>query len=210
MIPHPVAVPPYVDDVAVMDQPVDQGCSHDLVLTADHVVRNQARVRVMNTSGQNLRIGQSSCIMRHQAADVAAIILPAGTWKDAENFELGFPNAGFADHPLGEGVLSYGFPQMGAEKPIPPRLMKGHLQRRFQCHDEHYTYSSFELGFPAFHGQSGSPVILDNLAPQARNTAIGVVTRSVSFRSETDGEVVETSWAIGASFTPLSDWIKAL
>ncbi len=25
MIPHPVAVPPDVDDVAVMDQPVDQG-----------------------------------------------------------------------------------------------------------------------------------------------------------------------------------------
>ena len=72
------------------------------------------------------------------------------------------------------------------------------------------TYSSYELGFPAFPGQSGSPVFLDNLTPRARNKALGVVTKWISFRSEIQGDVSKASWAIGASLTPLSDWIKAL
>ena len=99
---------------------------------------------------------------------------------------------------------------MGVEKPIPPRLMKGHIQRRFQYRDQRYNYSSYELGFPAFHGQSGSPVFLDNLTPHARNKVVGVVTRWISFRSEIQGDVAEALWAIGASLYPLSDWIKEL
>jgi hypothetical protein len=31
MMPHPVAVAADVDDVTVMDEPVDQGAGHDLV-----------------------------------------------------------------------------------------------------------------------------------------------------------------------------------
>ncbi len=30
-MPHPVAVPADVDDVAVMDEPVDEGCGHDFI-----------------------------------------------------------------------------------------------------------------------------------------------------------------------------------
>ena len=153
----------------------------ELVLTADHVVQGQSRVLVVNTSDPKLQILPSSRIITHPTADIAAIILPAGIWHDAEYFELGIPPSGYPDFPLGEEIASYGYPQMGVEKPIPPRLMKGHLQRRFQFSDQHYTYSSYELGFPAFHGQSGSPVFLDNLTPNARSKALAIVTRWISF-----------------------------
>ena len=162
--------------------------SPEIVLTADHVVREQSCVRIVNTSIKGLSMTTSCRIINHQAADIAAIILPKDAWKSSEPFELGFPPAGYSDHPLGEEVLSYGFPQMGTEKPIPPRLMKGHLQRQFQYQDELYEYKSFELGFPAFHGQSGSPVILDNLTKGARKKVIGLVTKSISFKSETGGQ----------------------
>ena len=195
------------------EPPIGTGFSvnrSELVLTANHVVKGHSRVLVVNTSGQELQIVPSSRIVFHPSADIAAILLPAGVWNGAEYFELGIPPSGYPDFPLGEEVASYGYPQMGVEKPIPPRLMKGHLQRRFQYRDQGYIYSSYELGFPAFHGQSGSPVFLDNLTPRAREKAVGVVTKSISFRSETQGNVSEVSWAIGASLTPLSDWIEAL
>ena len=195
------------------EPPIGTGFSvnrSELVLTAGHVVQGHPRVLVVNTSGQKLQIVPSSRIVFHSTADIAAILLPDGVWHDAEYFELGIPPPGYPDFPLGEEVASYGYPQLGVEKPIPARLMKGHLQRRFQYSDQRYTYSSYELGFPAFHGQSGSPVFLDNLTPRARDKAMGVVTKWISFRSEMKGDVLETSWAIGASLAPLSDWIKAL
>ena len=182
----------------------------EVVLTAHHVVKDENQVHVLNTSGKKLQMVRSSKVISHPTADVAVIIIPGGAWHDAEQFELGIPPTGYSDFPLGEEVISYGFPHMGAEKPIPPRLMKGHLQRQFQYKDEHYTYSSYELGFPAFPGQSGSPVVLDNFTPNARQNAIGVVTRSISFKSERAGDVSEASWAIAASLTPLSDWIRAI
>ena len=182
----------------------------ELVLTANHVVECHSRVLVVNTSGQELQIVPASRIVSHPCVDIAAIFLPAGVWYDAEYFELGIPPSGYPDFPLGEEVASYGYPQMGAEKPIPPRLMKGHIQRKFKYKDNDYIYSSYELGFPAFYGQSGSPIFLDNLTPRARDKVVGVVTKSISFRSETQRDVSEASWAIGASLTPLSDWIEAL
>ena len=181
-----------------------------LVLTAQHVVQGRSSVNVVNTSGPRQQIVQSSQIVPHPTADVAAVMLPTDLWGDAEYFRIGIPSPGFTDFPLGEEVASYGYPQMGTEKPIPPRLMKGYLQRQFQYSDRCYTYSAYELGFPAFHGQSGSPVFLDNLTPHARNMAVGVVTRWVSFGSEAAGEVSAVLWAIGASLTPLADWIRAL
>ena len=177
-----------------------------LVLTAHHVLQDQRRVYVVNTSGPELLTTPSYHIVRHPVADVAAIILPKDTWKDAECFVLGVPPTDYSDFPLGEDVLSYGYPQMGLEKPVPPRLMKGHIQRQFRYMDGRYDYLARELGFPAFHGQSGSPVFLDN----ARNNVVGVVTRSISFRSESEGEISNASWAIGVSLAPLAIWIKSI
>ena len=31
MVPHPVAVSPNIDDMAVVDEPVDQGTGHDFI-----------------------------------------------------------------------------------------------------------------------------------------------------------------------------------
>ena len=74
MIPHPVAVPPYVDDVAVMDQPVDQGCSHDLV--AEHaapfleaLVRRQNRRRPFVPGVDELEEQHGTVLADRQVAD---------------------------------------------------------------------------------------------------------------------------------------------
>ena len=99
---------------------------------------------------------------------------------------------------------------MGVEKPIPLRLMMGHLQRRFQYKKRPYTYSAFELGFPAFHGQIGSSVILNDMTSRAREKVVVIVTEWISFTSEIDGNVSAAFWAIGASPFPLSDWIYGL
>lgn len=187
-----------------------------LVLTADHVVGSMSKVLVVNTYGADLQMVLSSRIIPHRTADVAAILLPTDIWQDTEYFELGFPPTGYSDFPLGEEVLSYGYPQMGIEKPIPPRLMKGYIQRQteykrqFENRNQPYSYSGHELSFPAFHGQSGSPVVLDNHTPSARNKAIGIVTDYISFTSENKEDLLGVSWSIAASLIPLADWIEEL
>ena len=187
-----------------------------LVLTADHVVGDMSKVLVVNTYGSDLQMVLSSRIIPHHTADVAAIMLPTDIWHDAEYFELGTPPPGYFDFPLGEEVLSYGYPQMGIEKPIPPRLMKGYIQRQteykrqFGNRNQPYCYSCHELSFPAFHGQSGSPVVLDNLTPGARNKVIGIVTDYISFTSEHKEDLLGVSWSIAASLIPLADWVEEL
>lgn len=187
-----------------------------LVLTADHVVRGRSNVLVVNTYGSALQMVPSSRIIPHHTADVAAIILPTDIWHSAEYFELGTPPPEYFDFPLGEEVLTYGYPQMGVEKPIPPRLMKGCIQRQteykrqFGNRNQPYCYPCHELSFPAFHGQSGSPVVLDNFTPDARNKVIGVVTDYISFTSENKEDLLGASWSIAASLIPLADWIEKL
>ena len=67
----------------------------------------------------------------------------------------------------------------------------------------------------AFHGQSGAPVILDNLfqVPEPRKYAAGVVTESVSY-SSAHGDSAEATaagyWAVGASLDAIGDWLRQL
>lgn len=181
------------------------------VLTASHVLNDQDRVLVVNTSGSQLDIIESERIIKHPKADLAAIMIPSATREKTEYYELGTPPAEYGDFPLGEEVASYGYPKLAGEMPVAPRLMKGHIQRRFEYQDDPYAYAAFELSFPSFPGQSGSPIFLDNLTTNARNQAIGIVTRTTSFTSEEQGEItVAAWWAVGASLTPLRSWIEGL
>ena len=180
-----------------------------LILTAAHVVENRKCVLVTNTFKSPVQTLSITKIFRHPEADIAVLLLPDNEWKDTEHFKIGIPLSGYGDFPLGTEIASYGYPVIGAEKPIPPRYMKGHIQRRFEYKKSQYRYQAFELGFPAFYGQSGSPVFLDDVlyASDGRNQAIGIVTGWVEYETEQE-EKSTVRWAIASSLMPLREWIK--
>ena len=180
-----------------------------LVLTAAHVVENQKYVLITNTFKPTIETLLVTKIIRHPKADVAALFLPDGAWKDMENFKIGIPRSGYRDFPVGTEIASYGYPMIGGEQPIPARYMKGHIQRKFEYKKIHYQYQAFELGFPAFAGQSGSPVFLDDVlyASDGRNQAVGIVTESVVYETEEE-EKSTVRWAIAASLLSLREWLE--
>lgn len=72
---------------------------------------------------------------------------------------------------------------------------------------ERIEYRAFELPFPAFPGQSGSVV----LRADHKTEAIGIVTESITYASEENGEpTAQAHWTIAASLTPIRDWIDSL
>ena len=185
----------------------------NVVITAAHVVEAclPDLPRVLDTSKTKPRFLDVETVVCHPSADVAALIVKnasAGCFRVAEFNK---------DYYLGDEILSYGFPLVGTEKPIPPRLMKGHIQMVFDRRprgDSAYEYKAYELAFPAFPGQSGAPVILDHLrVPEPRKYAAGVVTESVSY-SSIQGDSAEATaigyWAIGASLDAIGDWLRQL
>ena len=185
----------------------------NVVITAAHVVEAclPDLPRVVDTSQDQLRFLDVETVVCHPSADVAALIV-----KNAN--EGCFRVAEFnKDYYLGDEIVSYGFPLVGTEKPIPARIMKGHIQMVFDRRprgDSAYEYKAYELAFPAFPGQSGAPVILDNLrVPEPRQYAAGVVTESVSY-SSVPGDSAEATamghWAVGASLDAIGDWLRQL
>ena len=185
----------------------------NVVITAAHVVEPHLPdlPRVVDTSQKSLRYLDVEKVVCHPSADVAALIV-----KNASNgcFRLAEFNK---DYYLGDEIMSYGFPMVGTEKPIPSRVMKGHIQMEFNRRprgDSAYEYKAFELAFPAFPGQSGAPVILDHFrVPEPRKYAAGVVTESVSYSSaqgDSAGATAMGHWAVGASLDAISDWLRQL
>ena len=178
-----------------------------VVLTANHVVKDipHNQLFVVGTFDSHPLICKVNKVINHPKADVSALMITLR--EPLEYFKIGKPPHGFDDFPLAEDVLSYGFPIMLNEKPIEPRMMKGHIQRTYLYKDKEYCYSAYELGFPAFHGQSGSPVFPDL---NNRDTVIGIVTRSIAFSSEQGNTRADASWAIGASLISIVDWVESL
>ena len=59
----------------------------------------------------------------------------------------------------------------------------------------------YDLRFPFFHGQSGSPVLRDC----AHCIILGIVTRSMYSRSESGNSMTGASWAVEAALLTITD-----
>lgn len=186
-----------------------------LILTADHVVKDlEPRLLVaVCTQYSEFVYCYIEKVERHPNADVAALFI--GRIKNEnplEFFDIGIPSdeyKGYNDCPLALDVLAYGFPNLGIEKPIPPRMMQGHIQAQYEYTDRQhdYRYHAYELAFPAFPGLSGSPVFghLRN-----RTRVIAIVTNRISYSTEQANHKTEAHWAVGAALHPLVGWLKSL
>ena len=173
----------------------------DTVLTAAHIVADEPQIVLVSTAFESLKYIQVREVRLHEQADLAILITESSS--DLERFEIGLPPDGYTDFPLGEEVEAYGFPMLGIEKPIPPRLMQGHIQCKLNRRTDRYTYSAYELSFPAFHNLSGSPVFRS----YARHQVVGVITESATYSSAHDGFLTHASWSVAAAMTPLKDWV---
>lgn len=185
-----------------------------LLLTADHVVRDlDARsLLILCTYYRRVKC-HIHRVESHPEADVAALFLGRmSNPKPLEHFSIGFPwdvYEGYEDFPLAEDVLAYGFPMVGTEKPISPRMMKGHIQSKYEhaSNDGRYRYSAYELSLPAFPCLSGAPVFRDL---NKRDAAIGIVTDRISYVTEQGDHETRAYLSLAAPLHPITDWIRSL
>ena len=193
-------------------QPLHQGTGFrlgrpDLIITARHVAEGCSLCYVSASMGGSPAIKEKVLRIEYPPqpeADLAALILegPSHGWQ---YFTLMDKPA----HELGQRIMSYGYP--GHEAESTPRLMSGHVQRVYVFTKNTYRYRAYELGFPAFRGQSGSPVFLDDLSQGARNNVMALVTGSVTYNQNVrDLLSASVSWAIGLSLFPYAEWIESL
>ena len=177
----------------------------NLVMTAAHVIADSDDFFLMDLFNPEPPPVVVREVIYHPTADVALLVideLPGMEWFPPG---LYFPSG---DFPLGQEVEAYGFAWIGTERPIPGRLMRGHIQRHVLQNKTGYEYDAYELSFPAFHNLSGAPVFCPTGYPGERTiSAIGVITDSVSYSSEQEGLQIYASWSLAASFHPLKEWI---
>ena len=171
------------------------------VVTAAHVVVDEPQIVLVCTAYESLKYIPIREVRFHEKADVALLITEH--FAGLEWFELGKPPDASTDFPLGEEIEAYGFPMIGTEKPIPPRLMQGHIQCKLNRRTDRYAYSAYELSFPAFHNLSGSPVFRS----YSRQEVVGVITDSTTYSSESGGSATHASWSLAAAIIPLNGWV---
>ncbi len=186
-----------------------------LLLTADHVVRgiDVRSLVVVCTYYKTLVLCYIDRVESHPEADVAALVI--GRMSDPrtlDHFGIGFPSdvyPQYSEFPLAEDVLAYGLPMVGNEKPIRPRMMKGHIQAIYEhtSMDAAYRYGAYELSFPAFPGLSGAPVFRDL---DKRDLAIGIVTDRISYFTEQGQHETKAYLALAAALHPIADWIESI
>ena len=173
-----------------------------IAITAAHVVAGRQQVQLVSTFINPVRLLHVSDVVEHEFADIAVL-----RFEPADNLEwaiLGRPEPGFEDFSLGEDVIAYGYPRIGVEKPIPGRLMGGHIQCKLTRETGPYRYAAYELSFPAFHNLSGAPVYRD----WVRRQVIGVITDSTSYGSTEGEEHIYAAWSLAAALVPLRPWIE--
>ena len=188
-----------------------------LILTARHVVGDHASVIigcVRHTTNQNTSV-QSKQIITHANSDfdIVAIITDD---TDLQHFTL----ASQSNAVLGAHIECYGYPLMPARNDessptfheIQPRLLQGHIQRIFshshRDENNQFSYTAFEVGYPAFGGQSGSPVCL---APELFNTEGRLHVLALTTSTTTYREIqTQVSWATALALHPVSDWLDSL
>lgn len=183
-----------------------------LGVTARHVVEREdpSSLLVMDWMYASpvgvARIHHPPCEGVQKAPDLAVLELQ-GTHDELELFQMDRRRV-----ELGESVVSYGYPQHATTEGVTPRMMFGRVQRhyhfgQFDHREEPWFYPAIEVGFPAFPGQSGSPVMLD----ACRNLVVGVVTTSLDYGSVTgDAASTSASWAVAMETLHHADWIASL
>ena len=179
----------------------------DLIITARHVAEGCSLRFVSANMGGSLPVEEKVLRIEYPPqpeADLAALILEGSSHAWQYFTLMDKPN-----HELGQKIMSYGYP--GHEAGSTPRLMSGHVQRVYVFTKDTYRYRAYELGFPAFRGQSGSPVFLDDLSTGARNNVLALVTSSVTYNQDVrDLLSASVSWAVGLSLLPYAEWIESL
>ena len=101
----------------------------------------------------------------------------------------------------------YGFPMLGTEEPINPRIIKGHIQAQYDRNSGAHCYKVYELSFPSFPRLSGSPVFCDW---RNCNAAIGIVTNRIKYSTEEENQETSAHLMVAARLHPLIDWIESL
>ncbi len=179
-----------------------------LFLTAAHVIRDIPMDALsVASAGPDSERWQIEATRFHEASDVAAFHVDRTTEEQYFGcFTHGVPSPGLTDFALGENILSVGYPILADEKLLRIRMLKGHVQALYRHRAGPYEYGALELPFPAFPGQSGSPVLRD----RARNEVIGVVTKSVMYSSERGENRTDAYWTLAASLAPLTAWLDSL
>ena len=149
-------------------------------LTAAHVVSGTSRedLRIVAHNGSFV-IWLVTDVVPHPDADVA--ILKTAGGRGRERFKIGrTPQGAF---PQAEPVLSCGYAlRTDADEDEPVfvlRTLHGHIQRYESNNGGGGEFGRYELSYPSFVGNSGSPVLLQD----RRNEAIAVVTHGYTFSS---------------------------
>lgn len=190
----------------------------DLLITAKHVVAGTDRIYAAdvepNQSGVEegfeervLIPSKRTLVPDDGGADLAAVILEETAPREC--FTLAPKNGpDSVGNVLGAPVASFGHPVGPEPDRISPRIMFGHVQRRFVHITNEHKYLAYELGFPAFPGQSGSPVMLDSPRLRSRDNVLAVVTSSMVYSNRSSA--ASATWAIGLALWPFADWIASI
>ena len=199
-----------IHEISAVGDPTIRGTGFrvapNVVVTAKHVVENYRecvvgtmpkRGGVVVTSTESIHLEPSG------TADLAILVL-----EDQDpplDYLKIMPSHGYGI--LGAPVSSYGYV---AEKNggFTQRFMVGHVQRRY-WHDDpderQERYEAYELSFPAFGGQSGSPVCLREVPHPYRHRVAAIVTNSLPYLAP--DRPMAAFWAVGLVLGPFADWI---
>lgn len=177
-----------------------------IVVTAGHVVENCHDLVVY--SAPAFSVDRTSLIFRHPSADIAALVVSKKFSENVESWDLLSDPSNDSEIFIGENVWSIGYPQLGIEKPIPERLLKGHIMRMFN--DCVSGTEHFEVAMPAFFGQSGSPILLQSIHKIRDTKAIGLVSKSVGVSSNINEETNHISYTLCVSLSPHIGWLRKI
>ena len=174
-------------------------------LTAAHVIENgdESSLRLV-TGDDDLKLAR---VERHPDVDVAAITLRAnGNPSDFECFSLAELPIGVDLFPLGEVVASFGYTLRSEDSSVELRWMQGHIQRHIFKVGEEGTAHDYELPYPSFPGNSGSPVML-GADPRK---VIAVTTHGRTFSCKVGEATTIAHWTVAAALSPIADWLNEL
>jgi len=181
-----------------------------IFLTAAHAVTkpgysvSDLEVLVPNVGA--FRIGRA---IPHATMDAAVIVLRPDTRAEALGyFQLAEPPEGLSMFPPSQDVASYGYALNSHKCEPEARWRQGYVQ----CHIDAGAY---ELSYPSFPGNSGSPVMLSS--DPGGVIALTYRSRNISYKNlsaddghdDTDDKtaICLVSYTLAVALNPISDWL---